>query len=370
MKKICISANTSWYIYNFRATTITFLQEKGYTVFALAAEDKYSEKLEKMGCRVVTVKMNGGGRNILLDLALIKNVHSIFKKERPDIILNFTPKCNIYNAIAAKNLGIPFINNISGVGGQLLNKGLTSSILHWLYMFSQKYAHHTFFQNEDDMKLFLERKYLSRDKASRIMGSGVDLNRFNYREKTSKKQFKFLLVARMLKEKGIFEYVDAAKKMKQKYGSDVEFQLLGFLGVNNPSAIDQEQMNNWTTAGYVKYLGTSDTVEDIITESDCVVLPSYYGEGVPKSLIEAAALGRPIITTTHAGCRDVVDEGVNGYFCKPKSSDSLISACDTIYSLSEKARISMGRASHEKAKRQFSDQTNIALYFKKMLTLN
>ncbi|WP_036830306.1 glycosyltransferase, partial [Photobacterium sanctipauli] len=157
----------------------------------------------------------------------------------------------------------------------------------------------------------------------RLPGSGVDTSRFKASEAPDDGIVRFLLIARMLYDKGVGHYVEAARELKLKYGHKVEFQLLGFLGVNNPSAVTESQMKKWVDEGIVTYLGTSDSVENEIAKIDCQVLPSFYREGVPKTLLEAGAMGKPIVTTDNVGCRETVDDGINGFLCIPKSTESL-----------------------------------------------
>lgn len=362
MNKIAITSNTSWYLYNFRKNTIISLIKAGFEVYTISPIDEYSEKLEILGAKHIDIKINSSSKNPLIDLYTLISFYRIFNKFKFNVILNFTPKNNIYGTLAAKLNKIKTINNIAGLGTLFINDNLTSKLARNLYKYSQKYADKVFFQNNDDLSLFLEKKYVKKSQIDRLPGSGVDLSRFKLALSENKKQLRFLLIARMLYEKGITFYVDAARILKEKYGDSVEFCLLGFVGVNNPSAITHEQMSNWVSEGIINYLGTSDTVEHEITQADCIVLPSFYREGVPKTLLEAGAMGKPIITTDNVGCRETVNHGFNGYLCQPKSVSSLVNTIDTFINLSYEEKLIMGRNSRKKIETEFDELIVINKY--------
>ncbi len=223
---------------------------------------------------------------------------------------------------------IKVINNIAGLGVLFINESFTSKIARFLYKFSQRYADKIFFQNEDDRTLFLENNMARRVITDRLPGSGADLSRFTYSPSPDDGITRFLLIARMLYDKGVGHYVEAARSLKTKYGNSVEFRLLGFLDVNNPSAVSKNEMQTWVDEGIVIYLGVSDKVEEEIAKVDCMVLPSYYREGVPKSLLESGAMGKPIVTTDNVGCRETVDDRVNGFLCMPRDTESLVNALE------------------------------------------
>lgn len=359
---IAISANTSWYLYNFRKNTILTLIKQGYKVIAIAPEDGYSSKLSELGCEFIHINIDQGGTNPIRDIQTFFNFYRIYKKKNIDVVLNFTPKNNIYSTLAANLNGTKSINNIAGLGILFINESITSKIARFLYKISQSKASKLFFQNEDDRRLFLEKKITTNVPTDRLPGSGVDLSRFTLTPAPDDNKVKFLLIARMLYDKGIQQYVDAARSLKQKYGDNVELCLLGFLDVNNPSAVSTSDMNSWVDEGIINYLGVSDNVEQEIAKVDCMVLPSYYREGVPKSLLEAGAMGKPIVTTDNVGCRETVDDGINGYLCEPRSSESLTEKLDLIIQMSHEQRLEMGRKSREKIQNEFDEKLVIDKY--------
>ncbi|MGV3000631.1 glycosyltransferase family 4 protein [Vibrio sp. E150_018] len=362
MKTVAISANTSWYLYNFRRNTITALLEAGYQVVAIAPKDDYSPKLESLGASFCHINIDQGGTNPIKDIGTFFSFIKIFKSVKPDVVLNFTPKNNIYGTLAGHFVGSKSVNNIAGLGMVFINESLTAKLARFLYKISQRKADKIFFQNEDDRKLFLDHKLASPTVTDRLPGSGVDLTRFTLQPSEGDGVVRFLLIARMLYDKGIGHYVESARELKVKYGDKVEFQLLGFVGVNNPSAVTELEMQAWVDEGIVNYLGVSDSVEKDIAKVDCMVLPSFYREGVPKSLLEAGAMGKPIVTTDNVGCRETVDDGVNGYLCDLRSTESLTEKLDLMIQMSHEQRLEMGRQSRLKIEREFDEKIVIQKY--------
>ncbi|MCG7531140.1 glycosyltransferase family 4 protein [Psychrobium sp. MM17-31] len=362
MASIVISANTSWYLYNFRKNTITALLDKGYTVLAIAPQDEYSEKLVELGCNYFHVDIDQGGTNPFRDLKTLFSFFILYKRHRVNVVLNFTPKNNIYSTLAAKVADARVINNIAGLGVLFIRENLTSKIARVLYRYSQRKADKIFFQNEDDRELFLSYKLARSSVTERLPGSGVDLARFQLTPAPNDKKIRFLLIARMLFDKGIGHYVEAARELRARYGESVEFQLLGFLDVDNPSSVSKKQMDDWVAEGIVRYIGISNNVEQEIAKVDCMVLPSFYREGVPKSLLEAAAMGKPIVTTDNVGCRETVEDGSNGFLCEVRSTESLINKLDVIIQMSHEERLKMGEKSRIKVEREFDERIVINKY--------
>lgn len=359
---IAISANTSWYLYNFRKNTIIALIEQGYSVVAIAPEDEYSTKLSELGCEFIHINIDQAGTNPLRDIQTFFSFYQIYKKKNIDVVLNFTPKNNIYSTLAAHINKTKAINNIAGLGILFINETITSKLARFLYKISQSKAAKLFFQNEDDRALFLEKKITTSVETDRLPGSGVDLTRFTFSLAPDDGKVRFLLIARMLYDKGIGHYVEASRALTAKYGDKVECQLLGFLDTNNPSAITKRDMQSWVKEGVINYLGTSDNVEQDIAKVDCMVLPSYYREGVPKSLLEAGAMGKPIVTTDNVGCRETVDDGVNGYLCELRSSESLIEKLELMINKTHQERLAMGEKSRLKIQNEFDEKIVITKY--------
>lgn len=361
-QNIVISANTSWYLYNFRKNTILALLNSGYQVTAIAPKDDYSQRLEALGVCFIHIDIDQGGTNPVKDIKTFINFLTIYSRVNPSVVLNFTPKNNIYSTLAAKFCKAKVINNIAGLGMVFINESITAKLARLLYKVSQRKADKIFFQNEDDRKLFLDNKLVDFSITDRLPGSGVDLARFTLQPVADDGVVRFLLIARMLYDKGIGHYVEAARALKAKYGESVEFQLLGFVGVNNPTAITEAEMQAWVDEGIVNYLGVSDNVEEDIAKVSCMVLPSFYREGVPKSLLEAGAMGKPIVTTDNVGCRETVDDDINGYLCELRSTESLTAKLELMIQMTHEQRLEMGRQSRLKIEREFDEQIVINKY--------
>ena len=321
--KVVIVSNSAWSIVNFRAGLIRALLDSGCEVVAVAPSDDYEPRLFDLGCRYLPLPVDSKGTHPGRDLLLLWRFWRYLRCERPDVFLGFTVKPNIYGSLAARALRIPVINTITGLGASFSKQNWLTLLVRSLYRFVLARSLMVFFQNEEDQRLFVTSDLLPAEKACRIPGSGVNIEHFKLTPlPVHDNRFRFLLIARMLWDKGVGEFVEAARVMKGRF-SNAEFSLLGFLDVQNPSAISRGQVEEWIAEGVVRYLGTSDDVRVEIARADCIVLPSYYREGIPRTLLEASAMGRPIITTDAVGCREVVDDGVNGLLCRAQDVDHL-----------------------------------------------
>lgn len=300
--------------------------------------------------------------NPIKELISLFQYYSIYKRNKFDVVLNFTPKPNIYSTIAASFCGIKVINNIAGLGHVFIGKnGLGEIILKLLYKISQRKANMIFFQNNNDLAIFNENKIALSVSKERIPGSGVDLNRFKYKKIPNGKVI-FLLVARLLYSKGVKYYAEAAKIILREYHNEVEFRVLGFFDRENSDAIPESLIREWESEGVVTYLGSSDNVELEMAKVSCVVLPSYYREGVPKSLLEACALGRPIITTDNVGCRETVDDQLSGFLCEKHSVDSLVEKMRAFINMGYDDRVLMGLNGRLKVEAEFDENIIIDRY--------
>lgn len=360
-KKIVICVNTSWNIFNFRLGLARALQETGYKVVLIAPYDKYSEVLKKE-FDYYDIYMNNKGVNPIEDIKTLVGFYKLYKKIKPDIVLHYTIKPNIYGTIAASFLGIKIINNIAGLGTLFVKQNFITKIAKYLYKYSQSRADKIFFQNRDDFELFTKEKLVDKNKCDVLPGSGVDTIKFSPREyKKVDDKIRFLLVSRMLWDKGIGEYAEAAKMIKEK-NINTEFQLLGFIDENDKNGISRNQIQKWEKQGVISYLGTSDDVRDEISKADCIVLPSYYREGTPRVLLESASMAKPIITTDNVGCRDVVEDRINGFLCEVKSSSSLKDAMNKMFLLEQNIRKEMGMAGRKKIVEEYDEKIVINKY--------
>ena len=363
-KKILISVNTAWNLLNFRAGLINELISSGFEVIALAPKDKYVAELELLGCRFVHLEMDNKGTHPVRDVLLLWRYFRFLKTEKPDLCLFYTVKPNVYGSLASSLCGIPFINNVSGLGAVFIQGGWLRRLVSALYSLAFRNSNRVFFQNRDDLGLFIENRLVKKEFTDVLPGSGINLHRFtpvgNANKKPITSPFRFLLIARMLKDKGILEFVNAAQLLK-KLDLNAEFCLLGFLDVQNPAAISSEQMKEWTDQGFVKYLGVSDDVRQHIASADCIVLPSYR-EGTPRTLLEAAAMGKPIVTSNVVGCKEVVEHGVNGFLCEVNNAEDLARKMQEMLVLSEDQRKGMGQNGRLKMEKEFDENIVIQKY--------
>ncbi len=359
--KILMSANAAWNIWNFRRPVLEALLLDGHDMTVLAPQDDAARRLAARGCRIRHLEMSVKGLNPVLDLALLLRLRGEFREMRPDVILSYTIKNNIYGALAAKQVGIPFLPNVSGLGTAFLSGGLLEAVAVTLYKAAFRSLPVVFFQNEDDRDLFVDRGLVTRAQGRLIPGSGIDLDRFAAAPypKASEAPV-FLMIARLLRDKGILEYVEAARIVKSTH-PEARFQILGATGTENRTAIDRDTVRQWEREGIIEYLGTSDDVRPLIGGAHCVVLPSYR-EGAPRTLIEAASMARPLIATDVAGCRSVIANGETGILCGVKSGESLAAACERFLHLDVEERKAMGRAGRRKMEREYDQRIVVEAY--------
>lgn len=357
-------ANTSWYIYNLRIGVIRKLKESGYDIIVIAPKDNYTHYIISEGYQHFDVQMSNKGRNIFGELRYMRNLLKIYRKHQPDFIFHYTIKPNIYGSIAARLAGCKSIAVVSGAGHTFIKKNALHYISIQMYRFSMRFAEEVWFVNKDDLREFTGNGITIPEKAKLLPGEGVNIQHFapdfHFKEQKSN-TIRFLLSARLIWDKGIGVFVEAARIIKRKY-PHTEFALLGFLDVDNPSAISSEQIYNWHKKGYITYLGETEDVRPYVEDADCFVLPSYYREGTPRSLLEAAAMAKPIITTDNVGCREVVEHGYNGFLCKTKDPDDLARKMETIIKMTAEERRQMGLNGRKRVLQKFDENLVIRRY--------
>lgn len=356
---VAILLNTSWNIYNFRRNLIGRLNHEGYQVLGIAPRDEYSNRLESIGCRYLELPMQNKGTNPIAELGLMYRLYRLLKCEKPSVVLAYTIKPNVYGAIVCGLLGIPIINNVSGLGTVFLTTNWITWVSRWMYRFSFSYSTRVFFQNQSDCDQFVREKLIDPASCRLLPGSGIDLAHYAYSERKRSPAIRFLLSGRLLKDKGVLEFVDAARQLVQR--GEAEFCLLGFVDIDNKTALAREEVEAWEHEGVVHYLGATDDVRVELARCDCFVLPSYR-EGMSKALLEAAAVGRPIITTDVPGCREIVHDGVSGFLVEPRSVSDLAAKMQKMLELTHEQRLEMGRQSRKIVEQGFSEDIVIKQY--------
>lgn len=366
-KKVAILLNSSWNIVNFRAGLLKALHEHGHELVALSPADSYSAQLARLHCRHAAIPMKATGLNPVADARLLLKLWHTLKRERPDIILSYTIKPNIYGSLAGRLLGIPVVANVAGLGAGFSRSSWLKYIVTKLFRLALGCSPMVFFQNEEDRTLFIQLGIARAQASARLPGSGIDLRRFHPRPQATEAAREqvppvtFILIARLLKDKGIHDYVAAARYMRVAHPG-TRFQIVGFTDERNPDSVTDAELNEWVTEGVIEYLGRSDDVRIPLAHADCMVLPSYYREGVPRVLLEAAAMGLPIITCDTVGCRDALDDGVSGWLCEPRNPVQLAQCMSNFIVMSPTARRAMGMAGRAKMEKEFDESIVIGQY--------
>ena len=361
VRPLVLSVNSAWNIVNFRAGLVRALIGSGYRIVALAPDDGHAQGVRDLGCEFIDLPMQSHGVNPWRDGALFFRYLRILRGLRPSAFLGFTIKPNVYGSLAAHALDVPVINNIAGLGAAFVRRDWLRFVASSLYKVSLRSSTRVFFQNSDDQRLFLEEGLVREDRAQLLPGSGVDLAWFSLRPfQHGRERPVFLFVGRLLQHKGVTEFVDALRILRAQ-GVPCEARLLGSLDAANPSSIGAEKVRRWESEGLVRYLGFRHDVREAVGEADVVVLPSYV-EGTPRSLLEAAAMGRPLVATDVPGSRDVIRDGENGFLVPIRDSVALAAVLRRMSEIGAERREAMGVASRRLVERNYDEQEVIARY--------
>lgn len=350
---------------NFRGDIIKQYASQGYQVTLLSPPD-IDYNWDEKDVKYVPIQLKRSSMNPLHDLRYFITLYKLYKKEKPNYIFHYSIKANIYGTIAARLLHIRSTAMIAGLGFVFYQKGLKCSLARKLYKFALHFSEYVFVLNSANKELLIKTKIVnSKQLIHLIGGEGVNLDKFVPLNKVAsdKNKIVFLMISRPIYDKGYKEYVEAAHQIKERY-SNVEFQLLGPIDEAFPRHVSKEQIQNDHASGNINYLGFTLNVIPTIKQCDCIVLPSYYNEGLSRSLMEAIAMGKPVITTNMPGCKETVDNGKNGFIVLPKSVESLVEAFEQFIKLSVEQRIMMGKYSREKAEKEFDIKKVIEVYNK------
>ncbi len=362
-RKIALVANTTWNIYNFRQNIIRKFLDEGWEVVVIAPVDEYITYRDNFpNVLHMDIKyLDRDNVNPTKEIRLFFELKRIYKKVRPDLVIHYTHKPNIYGGIASGQLGIPSVAVITGLGYSFIHGGWILSVLKILYAQALKKHLQIIFENEDDRILFEMQKLLPKEKGISIKGCGVDTNHFRPIQNQSNGKMVFSFLGRLLYDKGIIEFVEAAKQIKAKK-PDTRFWVIGEFDEDNPSSIDKNKLVEYIDEGIIEYKGFAKDVRKLISQSDFIVLPSYR-EGMSKVLLEAMSMGKPIITSDVPGCRETVIDGLNGFLAKPRSIESLVKQLQNTIELPNRNKLTMGEESRKMVLEKFtSDQIANQLY--------
>lgn len=358
-KKILILGNSHLVVFKFRGELIRELVEKGYDVTVCFPNGPFGEgekTSKEYGCQFIENHMDRRGTNPIKDLFIIKDYLSVIRKIKPDAVLAYTVKCDVYGGIACRILGVPFFPNITGLGKGLDEEGLIQKLTIFLYKLAIKRAKCVFFQNESD-KSFFDQHNILYEKGIVLPGSGVNLQKFQplpYPPESD--PVRFIFVGRVMKAKGIEQFFDAAHAIK-KVHPEVEFHVCGYCEEDYKAILDQK-----VSSGEIVYHGLVEDVREYEVKCHAVVLPSFHPEGISNVLLEGAACARPLITTDHAGCKETVEDGVTGFIVKQRDSESLIEKMSEFINISYDQKVQMGILGREKIEKEFSRQIVVNEY--------
>jgi len=362
--RIALVASIAWTLWNYRLSLIKELEAAGYEVILIASDDASRLRLEHHTYAKFFPLRQLARRSLspYQNLKFLFEIFFVLHRHRPDLVLFFTVRPNTLGNLSAAVAGIPSISTVEGMGISGSSEGWLRRLTLTLYRLAFRHTSHVIFLNNDDLQDFLRHQVVNKQKAQLIHGPGVDLQHFSPRVKTySSDKIVFLFVARLLSEKGIREFAEAARCLKNK-GAAAEFRVLGSTDSGNPTTISNAELEAWVKEGILQHLGFLDDVRPAIAEADVLVLPSYYREGVPRSVLEAMGMEKPIITTDNVGCRDTVEEGKNGFLIPPRNVVALAEAMEKALALSLEQRAEMGRFSRQIAESEFSDEWVLPKY--------
>ncbi len=363
-KKIAVMENGLLSTYTMREGLMLALLAHGCEVHILAHTNTFVSQVEKMGLKVHNV--GSGNMNPFRVARYIFNLRKTLKKINPDVCLTFSIRPAIWGNLITRQLHIPTITNITGVGPLFTSKNIVYRTARSMYRNALSKTKKVFFQNADDMNLFLERNFVNPAIAETVPGSGVDYNKFKPIVSKGKEHetFIFLFIGRLIKDKGIFEYFEAAKRIRKKY-PHTRFHIIGpfWTQTLKKNTITHSQLQNWIDEGIIDYLGEKKDVRKFIAEADCIVLPSYR-EGTSNILLEAASMEKPVVTTNTTGCKEIVEDGITGLLCRVKDEKDLAAKMEMMIMLSEEERINMGKKARQKIIKEYDKQIVVNAYLK------
>jgi glycosyltransferase involved in cell wall biosynthesis len=320
-----------------------------FDVLVIAPEDEFAAELKKEGCRFLNIQFSNRSKNPVKDFSLYRSFKKIYREQKPDFIFHYVIKPNIYGSMAAAVCGIQSVAVITGLGYTFARQNWLNKTVSYLYKRALKRTHEVWFLNGEDADIFIQRKLVDARKVKILPGEGINPEYFaplQFRPVARTKAFQFLMSTRLLKSKGVRIYVDAARILRKK-NRDIRFELIGLFEEHHPDSITAQDIRYWQRKGYINYSGFAKDVRPFLRQADCLVFPSFYPEGIPRCLMEAASMEIPIITSLNRGCKEVVEEGVNGLLCAMNDADDLARKMENMIALSPARRSDMGKKGRE-----------------------
>jgi glycosyltransferase involved in cell wall biosynthesis len=363
-KLIAFVSNSAWSLYNFRLDVIRHLHQDGYNILVIAPDDEYSSLLIHEGCEYISIDFNNRSENPLLDLSLYNQLKKIYSEKRPALIFHYVIKPNIFGSLAAASCNLKSVAVITGLGYSFAKKNWLYKMVRWLYKRALRKSHEVWFLNNEDAKAFISEKIVDIKRMKVLPGEGVNTDYFSpdrERHDRNDSTFTFLMGTRLLKSKGIAVYADAARIVRNK-GYEVNFELIGFFEKNHPDSIPEEDLKKWENEGLIQYHGFAKDVRTHLKNADCFVFPSFYNEGVPRCLMEAASMELPIITSLNRGCKEVVLNNSNGYVCNLNDPFDVADKMEKMINLSADERTKMGKNGRALVIRKFNVESVICEY--------
>lgn len=365
MKKLFIVVNVDYFFLSHRKDIALRALKEGFDVTIIAEDTGKSKEIESLGLHFINLPINKTGTNIFQELKTFRFLYSLFKKERPEIVHLVGLKTILWGGLAAKLVKVKgLVTAVSGLGvmfsPEYNKKLMPKAILKVLRFIHNRKNTYCVFHNTDDIDLFIKNKIIDSKYCIRTMGSGIDLNQYKYKEEPKSDKLRVLFTARMVEDKGVLVLIEAANILRDKYQGKVEFLLCGGLETN-PLAVSKEKLNELCDGDYIQWLGKRSDVKELLESSHIFAFPSYYKEGLPKSCIEAAAIGRPIITCDSVGCRDTVVDGETGFLVPIKDSKTVAEKLDILFEDTELRKI-MGIKSRKYAEDKFSIEDVIQVH--------
>ncbi|MCD8052487.1 MAG: glycosyltransferase family 4 protein [Lachnospiraceae bacterium] len=359
MERILFLVNHDVVIYNFRRELVERLLQEGYEVVISSPYGERIDLLKDMGCKYVEVKMDRHGTNPLEEVKLLAYYKNLISTVKPKMIFSYTIKPNLYRAMAAEFCKVPIVANITGLGTAVENNGVMEKAMIALYKFAFRKVQTVYTQNEENRQFFIDNN-IAVDRLKLLPGSGVNLEHFHVLEYPGDETIEFVFISRIMKEKGIDQYLEMAEYIKEKY-PQTRFHICGFCEEEY-----EDKLKELDEQGVIIYHGLVMDVREVLAYTRCTIHPTYYPEGLSNVLLESAASSRPIITTDRSGCREVINDGMNGFVVEQKNTQSLIAAVEKFIALSNKERKQMGLAGRAKVEKEFDRQIVVEAYMSEL----